>query len=713
MIHLIITLTLSIFIYAIPVNLHAETSVEHFYTHIFKSISTHDEFIYGLIDHDVFRVNRFSGVSESMSPLPPIPQPEWGDRGFQGILAAPDGIIWLWSENSLFSNDGSGWFIYETISPEEFITCIVVKGNEIWLLSWEYSSGLLNHLYRYSRFDGSSWETLYTFISYPAYNNSVYHEKTNSFLSETDEGGVESISLAETDTLVSVTPVRISGYSKFTIDNTGIIWLSGSSNDGNLTSLNDGVYTVHEAGPHSASFLYADRENRIWAITSSGLQVYENGTTRDVNIEGFISITEDDDENIWFGTNDGLIRYDGTSFVEILNSNLPKGWSNSINDVAIDDNGSIWCVDNSYMYIYDFSSWDSYEIPEHLLTYAIEIDHNGTVWVGTSKGLYRYDETGWQKFGPETFGILADNVTDLYVDDNNALWFVIYSVGTSGYIGFYKNETCTLFERTWAAQEIDITGDPNGGILAGIGGVARFSETSGPEWIPGAPGDIRYLDMGQDGTLWVYDRDNLELSSYSEGTPWRDHVFLPEFSVSTLTVDHDGLVWLGQYEGGCLSYDGEKLSEYTIENGLLISSYVTAITVDGDNNKWISGEGGLTKLVSDDIIPEIKIHDISPFRISSIVPNPFNTSTTITFNVAEPKHVYIAIYNCIGQRIRNLITAEYKETGQYTVVWDGRDDAGNSVSSGVYLCRFWSNMLPSSAMPHYYSDTSKKMLLLR
>ncbi|MFT5232298.1 MAG: hypothetical protein ACI9UK_000013 [Candidatus Krumholzibacteriia bacterium] len=73
--------------------------------------------------------------------------------------------------------------------------------------------------------------------------------------------------------------------------------------------------------------------------------------------------------------------------------------------------------------------------------------------------------------------------------------------------------------------------------------------------------------------------------------------------------------------------------------------------------------------------------------ISAAVPNPFNPMTTIHYDVPETSsQVSLKIYNLQGQLVRTLVNG-YLETGRHQAVWQGRDDAGQSVASGVYLVR--------------------------
>ena len=66
-------------------------------------------------------------------------------------------------------------------------------------------------------------------------------------------------------------------------------------------------------------------------------------------------------------------------------------------------------------------------------------------------------------------------------------------------------------------------------------------------------------------------------------------------------------------------------------------------------------------------------------------PNPFNPTTTIEFTVKDRTDVQLRIYNVAGQLVRTLVD-EVKSPGEvHTATWDGRNDAGQSVSSGVYF----------------------------
>jgi flagellar hook assembly protein FlgD len=74
------------------------------------------------------------------------------------------------------------------------------------------------------------------------------------------------------------------------------------------------------------------------------------------------------------------------------------------------------------------------------------------------------------------------------------------------------------------------------------------------------------------------------------------------------------------------------------------------------------------------------------FELSQNFPNPFNPSTSISYMIPVGANVRLEIYSVIGQRVR-LLDEGYRPPATYSVMWDGRDEIGQTVSSGVYFCR--------------------------
>ena len=74
------------------------------------------------------------------------------------------------------------------------------------------------------------------------------------------------------------------------------------------------------------------------------------------------------------------------------------------------------------------------------------------------------------------------------------------------------------------------------------------------------------------------------------------------------------------------------------------------------------------------------------FALHTNRPNPFNPSTTISYEVSRPAHITLVVYNLLGQEVVRLVDG-IRQPGRYTVVWDGTNVQGRGVASGVYVYR--------------------------
>lgn len=81
------------------------------------------------------------------------------------------------------------------------------------------------------------------------------------------------------------------------------------------------------------------------------------------------------------------------------------------------------------------------------------------------------------------------------------------------------------------------------------------------------------------------------------------------------------------------------------------------------------------------------------YSLGNNFPNPFNPTTTINYNVEEYGNVSIVIYDMTGRQVKELINENVTPqiNSDYSVVWDGTNDAGSLVSAGTYICRMVSN----------------------
>ncbi len=73
------------------------------------------------------------------------------------------------------------------------------------------------------------------------------------------------------------------------------------------------------------------------------------------------------------------------------------------------------------------------------------------------------------------------------------------------------------------------------------------------------------------------------------------------------------------------------------------------------------------------------------FNLIQNYPNPFNSTTMLSYEIKKGEHVGLRIYDILGREVRELVKGEQKE-GCYRVAWDGRNNQGKEVTSGIYFC---------------------------
>lgn len=140
-----------------------------------------------------------------------------------------------------------------------------------------------------------------------------------------------------------------------------------------------------------------------------------------------------------------------------------------------------------------------------------------------------------------------------------------------------------------------------------------------------------------------------------------------------LAADGDGVVDAGK---SWYSFNGStwgSLEPYAVDVTIRARTSVNAVlAIDG------TGDDPDLEPLGGDLPREL--------AIDSAWPNPFNPATNITYHLPRSGPATVTVYDLKGRQVRTLIDGS-QEAGSRTVVWDGRDDSGVAVPSGVYFCQ--------------------------
>jgi hypothetical protein len=211
---------------------------------------------------------------------------------------------------------------------------------------------------------------------------------------------------------------------------------------------------------------------------------------------------------------------------------------------------------------------------------------------------------------------------------------------------------------------------------------------------------VRTITVDRNNVKWFGTTQGV--SSF-DGKEWRTYKTtdgLAGSDVFSSAVDLNNVKWFGT-GSGVSRFDGKTWKTYTDKDGL-VRNDVFAIAVDHNNVKWFGTGNGLSRY-EDGITSVLEPLEDTPLDITfSIVPNPFNPSTTLAFTLPAPGRTTLTIYDITGRKVRTLFS-EFMAPGAHAAIWDGRDERGGPVSSGVYLARLESGR----------TATTAKMLLMK
>jgi ligand-binding sensor domain-containing protein len=430
------------------------------------------------------------------------------------------------------------------------------------------------------------------------------------------------------------------------------------------------------------------------------------------------------------GTLSGGIQIYGTSW----GAHFPSGPnSNQFNDVTVAPDGTLWCAGGGFygpgtgfgFYRFNGHDWKSFTPANSLLpddeVYLVSVGCNGSIWASTyGSGAVEipagFDAIDSAHIFRRNAGFVGTNTNFDFIVPGNAVcdshgnfWTTIVSAADGNVLGIRKpdgtwrhvplyidgTKAITLQNRPvnrclavdasdnlWAVVKdpalLGIVALANGGTVDSVAAVHITSAN-------GLPSDnASTIVVDRDNEIWVgTDRGIaiiLDPSNPLRGGAIATYRPANGLTVNAIAVDPLNQKWVATTEGVILySPDGtQALASYTVEStsGKLIDNNVKCVTVNPlTGTVYFGTTGGLASLNTSAVAPKAQFDKLSVFPNPYIVPN--LTLLTVDGLVANSS---LKILTIDGRLVR-----EIKTPGGRVGSWDGRDDQGNVVASGVYI----------------------------
>jgi hypothetical protein len=326
---------------------------------------------------------------------------------------------------------------------------------------------------------------------------------------------------------------------------------------------------------------------------------------------------------------------------------------------------------------FDGTNWTTYNKSNSGLAnnnvYSIAIDLQGNKWFGTLGGVSKFDGTNWTTYTTAN-GLANNTVNSIAIDSNYNKW-----IGTNGGVSKFDGTNWTTYTTA--------NGLANN-IIHSI-----FIDSFGNKWFGTNGEGVSFL--GDLTTVPV------ELASFNYKYKIGNEVELIWFTASETnnygfeierSVDGINFEKIGFMNG---SGNTSSIKEYSFidrtDKYLLNGTYYYKL-------KQIDYNGSFS--YSDILIVNLDVPE--KFTLFQNYPNPFNPETIIKYEIPKSSFVILRIYNILGQELKTLVN-ERRPVGYYSIKWDGTNDFGQKVGSGIYLYRLQTEK---------YIE-SKKMLFLK
>ena len=597
-----------------------------------------------------------------------------------------------------------------------------------------------------SKFDGTSWKNhIENEIPVLLKVKSMIVDNNNVTWAGTYGGGIAKITGNDWEIYTTEDGLISNSVNVCSVDHSDVKWFGTKSG---VSCYNDTKWVNYTTDDgliaDEVISIAIDHNNIKWFGTKRGVSSFDGTTwisyTSDNKLpnNNIMTIAIDEENIKWFGSSDGLVRYDGNTWFIYTNENseLPD---NYVKEIKADPDGVLWLSTGLSTYVFvgngltrfDGVTWKTYKTkgPVNNIIMSVAVDKNNVKWFGAIRGISSFDGNTWKEY-TDINGHDIGGINDIFIDANNIVRFG-GSISYDGMAWTLHNHENTLPQilnmRTYDVDKKGIewiaTRDS---ALWSFNGETWTNYTRKEGLINN---NVLSITVDKNNIKWFGMKSGV--SSFDEET-WKNYNsengFVDDMVLSS-AIDTENTKWFGTWGSGLWSFDDILWRSYKNQNSKLYDNHihkvfvfndvlwiisgmgtlqsfdgniwytfdgidsfnagqVKDIALDSKNTLWFGTyENGVLRYYKSDIssIKE-KVSVPETLIILGNYPNPFNPATTITYTLTSSDFASLVIYNIMGQKVRELVS-EAITPGVHSVTWDGKDDIGNPVSSGVYISR--------------------------
>jgi signal transduction histidine kinase/ligand-binding sensor domain-containing protein/CheY-like chemotaxis protein len=304
------------------------------------------------------------------------------------------------------------------------------------------------------------------------------------------------------------------------------------------------------------------------------------------------------DGYMWFGTQEGVVRFDGSEFVTFNRTTTGEGLKNNDITALLEDknDGALWIATYgggvTRYFGGKFTSYGTQEgVPGNFIS-ALAQDDNGVLWVGTNQGLARF--SNWHFYAYDKDPRAQERIAGLAVSPDNSLWVAV----PGGIFCIDKNGAA---QHSLAIHDPTAMGfDYDGALWIGAGNRDLYRYAGGRLSKindPGMPKAMIYaIYSDHEGSLWFtvfehglcrYAGGHFECRGYEDG--------LSSNTVTTIYEDREGSLWVGTFTGGVNRLRESRLYVYGQSSGLA-DDMVFALFQSRDGRVWAGTQAGISEI---------------------------------------------------------------------------------------------------------------------